>query len=96
MRGRGNYSRKECRSPAVDSALRVDIELFSRGGLAVLDSIEAIGYNTLQHRPSISKSKQFSLLARALSCACFSFTAFGARCSRRTPGRLAIVEGGKL
>src|SRR5271165_5985434 len=37
----------------VDSTLRVDIEMFSRGGLAVLDAIEAGGYNTLQHRPSI-------------------------------------------
>ena len=36
----------------VDSALRVDIEMFSRGGIAVLDSIEAIGYNTLRQRPS--------------------------------------------
>ena len=31
--------------------LRVDLELFSRGGLAVLDAIEAMGYNTLEHRP---------------------------------------------
>ena len=51
---------------SVDSALRVDIEMFSRGGLAVLDSIEAIGYNTLQQRPSISKSKQLQLLGGAL------------------------------
>src|ERR1700758_3892208 len=51
---------------SVDSALRVDIEMFSRGGLAVLDAIERIGYNTLEHRPSIPKSKQFSLLVRAL------------------------------
>ena len=51
---------------SVDSALRVDIEMFSRGGLAVLDSIEAIGYNTLQQRPSISKAKQLRLLGSAL------------------------------
>src|SRR3984957_1191325 len=50
----------------VDSALRVDIEMFSRGGLAVLDSIEAMGYKTLHHRPSIPKSKQLRLLVRAL------------------------------
>jgi squalene synthase HpnC/squalene synthase HpnD len=50
----------------VDSMLAVDIEMFSRGGLAVLDAIEASGYNTLQHRPSIPKSKQFRLLIRAL------------------------------
>ncbi len=51
---------------SVDSSLRVDIEMFSRGGLAVLDAIEAGGYNTLQHRPSIPKSKQLGLLVRAL------------------------------
>ncbi len=45
--------------------LRVDIELFRRGGLAVLDSIEAIGYDTLHHRPVISHSAQVRLLGRA-------------------------------
>jgi squalene synthase HpnC len=50
----------------VSSELRVDIDMFSRGGIAVLDSIEAIGYNTLQHRPSIGKGRQARLLARAL------------------------------
>jgi squalene synthase HpnC/squalene synthase HpnD len=79
----------------VDSALRVDIEMFSRGGLAVLDSIEAIGYNTLQHRPAIPKSKQLQLLMRAL------FQRLFARDSTRAaaapaPGRLAIVAGGCL
>src|SRR6202030_3977923 len=43
---------------SVDSSLRVDIEMFSRGGLAVLDAIEAIGDNTLEQRPSVPKSKQ--------------------------------------
>jgi squalene synthase HpnC/squalene synthase HpnD len=50
----------------VDPALRVDIELFTRGGLAVLDSIEAIGYDTLRQRPAVSKMKQMQLLGRAL------------------------------
>src|SRR5436309_2689718 len=31
----------------VDKRLRVDLEMFSRGGLALLDAIESIGYNTL-------------------------------------------------
>ena len=51
---------------SVDSGLRVDIEMFSRGGLAVLNAIEGIGYNTIERRPSIPKSKQFSLLVRLL------------------------------
>jgi squalene synthase HpnC/squalene synthase HpnD len=75
----------------IDSALRVDIEMFSRGGLAVLDAIEAIGYNTLEHRPSIPKSKQFSLLAQALFLRLFAFTQPPVPAA---PGKMAIVEGG--
>jgi squalene synthase HpnC len=50
----------------VGPELRIDIELFSRGGLALLDAIEAIGYNTLEHRPTLSRAVQAKLLARAL------------------------------
>jgi squalene synthase HpnC len=50
----------------VDSRLSVDLDMFSRGGLAVLDAIEAAGYDTLHNRPSIGKGKQVRLLGRAL------------------------------
>jgi squalene synthase HpnC len=50
----------------VDARLSVDLEMFSRGGIAVLDAIEAAGYNTLHHRPSVGKGKQARLLGRAL------------------------------
>ena len=50
----------------VDGRLSVDLEMFSRGGLAVLDSIEAMGYDTLHQRPAVSKLKQAGLLGRAL------------------------------
>jgi len=50
----------------VSPELRVDIEMFSRGGLAVLEAIESIGYNTLEKRPSIGKGTQVKLLGRAL------------------------------
>jgi squalene synthase HpnC len=50
----------------VDGRLRVDIELFSRGGMAILDAIEKSGYNTLQHRPALSKTAKARLLVRAL------------------------------
>src|SRR5208282_969661 len=43
-----------------------DLEMFSRGGVAVLDAIEAMGYDTLHQRPEISKTKQVSLLGRSL------------------------------
>jgi squalene synthase HpnC/squalene synthase HpnD len=50
----------------VDGKLRVDLEMFSRGGLAVLDAIETMGFDTLHHRPSVGKGKQARLLGRAL------------------------------
>jgi squalene synthase HpnC/squalene synthase HpnD len=79
----------------VDASLRVDIEMFSRGGMAVLDAIEAIGYNTLDRRPSISKSKQFSLLLRALSLRVASIVNPGTPISNATPsqpGKLEVVD----
>jgi squalene synthase HpnC len=53
-------------SKMVDGRLSVDLEMFSRGGLAVLDAIEAMGYDTLNRRPKVSKGKQVRLLGRAL------------------------------
>jgi squalene synthase HpnC len=50
----------------VSSNIRIDIELFSRGGLAVLDAIESIGYNTLQQRPSLTGATKLKLIGRAL------------------------------
>lgn len=79
---------------SVDSSLRVDIEMFSRGGLAVLDAIEAIGYNTLEHRPSISKVTQLRLLSRALFGRLFSSDRARPPVTPTAPSRLAIVEGG--
>jgi squalene synthase HpnC len=51
---------------SLDRKLRIDIELFSRCGIAVLDSIESIGYNTLQQRPTLSAATKLKLLGRAL------------------------------
>jgi len=51
---------------SVEGTLRVDIELFSRGGLAILDAIERLGYNTLEHRPALTKATELGLLARSL------------------------------
>jgi squalene synthase HpnC/squalene synthase HpnD len=50
----------------VDSTLCVDIELFSRGGMWILDAIVASGYDTLNHRPSLTKAARVKLLGRAL------------------------------
>ncbi len=80
----------------VGADLRVDIEMFSRGGLAVLDSIEAIGYNTLQHRPSIPKSKQLRLLMSALFERLFARDRAPMRAAPLLPAGPAIVAGGCL
>ena len=50
----------------VEGKLRIDLEMFSRGGIAVLDAIESQGYDTLHRRPAISKTKQVALLGRVL------------------------------
>jgi squalene synthase HpnC len=49
----------------VDRALAVDIELFSRGGLAILQAIERQDYDVLTKRPVISKPRKLWLLGRA-------------------------------
>ncbi len=56
----------------VSGPLRTDIDMFSRGGIAVLDAIEATGYNTIEHRPAISRRTQARLLGRALVSRMFS------------------------
>ena len=53
-------------SQMVAGKLSVDLDMFSRGGVAVLDAIEAIGYDTLHHRPIVSKIRQVQLLSRAI------------------------------
>ncbi|MGH9711876.1 MAG: squalene synthase HpnC [Candidatus Acidiferrales bacterium] len=68
----------------VDGTLRVDIEMFSRGGIAVLDAIESSGYNTLEHRPALTKWTQLGLLGWALGSKMFSGGNSG---SARTAGR---------
>ncbi len=50
----------------VDARLRVDLDLFGRGGLAVLDAIEAQAYDTLRKRPAIGAVTRARLLGRAV------------------------------
>jgi squalene synthase HpnC len=51
----------------VNRRLAVDLELFSRGGLRVLDKIEQQGYDVLSRRPKISKVERVSLLMGTLA-----------------------------
>jgi squalene synthase HpnC len=49
----------------VDRELAVDLDLFSRGGLEILNAIEKQNYGVLGNRPSISKMRKLALGARA-------------------------------
>jgi squalene synthase HpnC len=50
----------------VPGDVRLDIELFIRGGLAILCKIERCRYNVLQSRPALAKWEKAALLTRAL------------------------------
>ena len=72
-------------SKMVEGKLSVDLEMFSRGGLAVLDAIEKTGYDTLHRRPEVSKAKQVRLLGRALVTQVFSSSPTPINEAVRTP-----------
>jgi len=56
----------------VDRRLAVDLELFSRGGLKILEKIERQDYNVLRARPAISKVERVGLLLGAIRRRAFS------------------------
>ena len=49
----------------VDRELAIDLDLFSRGGMEILNAIERQGYAVLGRRPAISKARKLALVARA-------------------------------
>jgi squalene synthase HpnC len=49
----------------VPGRLAVDVDLFARGGLAILDRIERQGFDVLTTRPALGKLTKLGLLARA-------------------------------
>jgi squalene synthase HpnC len=56
----------------VGRRLALDIDLFSRGGMRVLDKIKQQGYNVLAARPAISKPERVGLLLGSLARVAFS------------------------
>ena len=50
----------------VDRRLALDLELFSRGGMKILEKIRMQGYNVLASRPYISKAERVAILIRCL------------------------------
>ncbi len=51
---------------AVDPELRVTLDLFYRGGIAILDGIAAQDYDVLRGRPMVTQRKKLLLLVRAV------------------------------
>ncbi len=51
---------------SVDRRLRLDLELFTRGGLEILNLIERQNYDVLSRRPAISKGRKVGLVLRRL------------------------------
>jgi squalene synthase HpnC len=56
----------------VDRRLAIDLDLFSRGGLKVLEKIEKQGYDVLRARPAISKAERVGMLLAAVTRRAFS------------------------
>jgi squalene synthase HpnC len=51
----------------VDRRLAVDLELFSRGGMKILEKIKMQDYNVLRQRPHISKTERAGILVQCLA-----------------------------
>jgi squalene synthase HpnC len=66
-------------------ALAIDVELFSRGGLAILHRIEAHKYDVLSDRPRLSKLDKLGLLGHAVL----------GRAGVARPGRSLFAMAGK-
>jgi phytoene/squalene synthetase len=71
----------------VDRDLAVDLDLFSRGGLEILNAIEKQDYDVLSSRPAISKRTKLQLALRAVSGKFLPFLRLGAR--SRSKGKAA-------
>ncbi len=59
-------------SRQVNRRLAIDLELFSRGGMRVLEKIERQNYNVVARRPHISKAERVWLLVGTLARAAFA------------------------
>jgi squalene synthase HpnC len=61
----------------VQRDLALDLDLFSRGGLEILNAIERRDYDVLSARPAISKSTKLALALRALGGKALPFLRLG-------------------
>jgi squalene synthase HpnC len=56
----------------VDRRLSLDLELFSRGGMRVLDKIEQQNYDVLSRRPKVTKAERVGILIGTMLRVAFS------------------------
>jgi squalene synthase HpnC len=64
-RTRGYFDRGAKLLPLLPRAARADVDLFLRGGCAILDAIERQRYDVWTRRPIVSKRQKLGLLLRA-------------------------------
>ncbi len=65
-RARGYFDRGQALLPLLPAQVRVDVDLFIRGGRAILDAIERANYDVLTKRPEVTKSVKLRLLLVAI------------------------------
>lgn len=71
-RTRGYFDRGEALLPLLPGRVRIDVDLFIRGGQAVLDTIERGGYDVLAGRPVVGKWRKAWLLVQAVAATVFT------------------------
>jgi squalene synthase HpnC len=64
-RARGLFAQGRDLVARLPRALAIDVALFMRGGVAILDAIEARGFDVLSGRPVLSRSTKLRLIAGA-------------------------------
>ena len=66
-RARGFFARGSALLPLLPKEARVDVDLFIRGGVAILNAIARIDYNVWAQRPEVSKWEKGKLLVGAVA-----------------------------
>jgi squalene synthase HpnC len=65
-RARSYFDRGEALLALLPREVRVDVDLFIRGGRAILAAIERANYDVLSHRPEVGKREKVKLLLGAI------------------------------
>lgn len=73
----------------VNRELALDLDLFSRGGMEILNAIERRDYDVLSARPAIGKTTKLQLALRALTGKFLPFLQLGSRTDLRRTGKAA-------